>query len=74
MIGYEKDIKPLFSSDQRTCMLPWLDLWNYEQTKLKVGKIIQRLKSGTMPDDDTAPWPLEKIAIIEKWREDGLHP
>ncbi|TFV37853.1 hypothetical protein [Bradyrhizobium niftali] len=73
-VGYEKDVKPLFSSSQRECMLDRFDLWNYEQTKSKADKIIQRLKNGSMPADDTAPWPPERIAIIEGWKTDGLLP
>lgn len=77
--SFEKDVKPLFSSTQRDCMLGMppnkrFDLYVYDDVKRKCGKIISRLKDGTMPADDTAPWPPERIAIIENWKAQRFPP
>jgi hypothetical protein len=69
-VSFEKDVKPLFSDSQRTCMMQarHFDLCSYDDVKTWCDKIIRRLKDGSMPDDDTAPWPPERIAIIENWK------
>ena len=69
-VSFEDDVKVLFSDSQRDCMLQarGFDLHKYEDVKLWCRKIISRLQDGTMPDDDTAPWPRERIAIIQSWQ------
>jgi hypothetical protein len=75
-ISFEQDIKPLFSQSQRDCMVAarHFDLFKYEDTKLWCAKIISRLKDGSMPDDETAPWPAERIALIEDWKAQKFPP
>jgi len=72
--SYQGDVKPLFSQSQRDCMTFKFDLYSYDDTKTWCGKIIKRLKDGDMPADGTAPWPAERIAIIEAWRDQGFPP
>jgi hypothetical protein len=69
-VSFEADVKVLFSDSQRDCMVEArrFDLHNYDDTKKWCSKIIARLKDGSMPDDDTAPWPADRIAIIEAWQ------
>lgn len=76
VISFEADVKTLFSDSQRDCMLNarHFDLFKYEDVKKWCGKIIDRLHDGSMPDDDTAPWPPERIAVIENWRDQGYPP
>ncbi|MBR1164603.1 hypothetical protein [Bradyrhizobium elkanii] len=73
-VGFEADVKPLFSDSQQGCMIRTrgLDLHKYDDVKSWCERIIARLEDGTMPDDDTAPWPEDRIAIIKAWREQGF--
>ena len=72
--SYQYDVKPLFSDSQQQCMKFKFDLYSYDDTKKWCGRIITALKDGTMPADDSAPWPPERIAIIENWRDQGFAP
>lgn len=73
-ISFETDVKPLFSDSQRECMLTKFDLHKYADVKTWCKKIVIRLKDGSMPADDSAPWPAERIAIIENWKAQGFPP
>jgi hypothetical protein len=72
-VSYALHIKPLFSQSQRDCMLQsrkW-DLFNYADVQNKAQAIYARVESGSMPDDDTAPWPDEWVALFKRWIDEG---
>ncbi len=72
MIGFERDIKPLFRAGDREFMLYVFDLWEHEDVKADAANILDRVKDGTMPCDE--PWPQERIALFEAWMEAGCRP
>lgn len=60
-------IQPLFTSDQRTCMIKSFDLAKYEDVKKWSAKIAHSLSAKTMPADASNPWPDEWIALFNRW-------
>jgi hypothetical protein len=64
-------IAPLFTSDQRTCMLAKFDLAKYADVKAHAPKILQRLQDQSMPADDSNPWPDEWVALFKRWISEG---
>jgi hypothetical protein len=45
------------------------DLWSYADVQTHAAAIAERLKNGSMPCDGA--WPPERIALFERWVEDG---
>ena len=73
-VEFYRDIMRLFSQSQRDCMLVArkFDLHKPDDVKLWHKKIVSKLKNGSMPTDGTAPWPADRIALIEQWKTDGF--
>jgi hypothetical protein len=67
-------IQPLFTSDQRTCMIKAFDLAKYEDVKKWSDKIAHSLTAKTMPADPSNPWPDEWIALFNRWVAEGCNP
>lgn len=72
MIGFERDIKPLFRESDRAEMDFVFDLWSFDDVRTSANPILERLTDGTMPCD--APWDEEKIARFRLWVEQGCKP
>ncbi len=67
-------IQPLFTSDQRTCMIKAFDLAKYEDVKKWSDKIAHSVTAKTMPADASNPWPDEWIALFNRWVAEGCNP
>ena len=67
-------IAPMFSSSQRQCMINRFDLAKYEDVKQKANQIYQRIADGSMPADDTNPWPDEWLQLLKRWIDEGCAP
>jgi hypothetical protein len=72
MPSFEKDIKPLFRSEDRTAMEYYIDLWNYEEVKAEAENVLARVEDLTMPCDD--PWDEERIQLLRDWVSEGCTP
>lgn len=71
-VRFDKHIKPMFRSSDRTSMTFAFDLWQYADVHHHAAAIEARLQAGTMPCDGA--WPAEKIAIFSRWVEEGANP
>ena len=67
-------IRPLFTVDQRNCMIKSFDLGKYEDVKQWSVKIAHSLNAKTMPADASKPWPDEWIALFNRWVAEGCNP
>jgi hypothetical protein len=73
MLGYARDIKPLFRSTDVDAMKPrGLDLWSYADVRARADDILSRLQDGSMPCDGT--WQPTAIGKFEQWIVDGRLP
>ena len=72
-LGFEDDIKPLFRSSDRDCMLgnsfPQFDLWDWKQVEGAADRILGRLRAGDMPPD--GPWPQNQVGLFASWIQEG---
>lgn len=64
-------IAPLFTAEQRQCMIGRFDLAKYEDVKAHGVVIGERLEDKSMPADDSNPWPDEWIALFKRWVDEG---
>jgi hypothetical protein len=71
-LSFASDIKPLFRESDRTSMKRAFDLWSYDDVVAHGEAIAGRLKNGSMPCD--GPWPEDRVALFERWFEDGRAP
>jgi hypothetical protein len=69
-ISFDTDIKPLFREKDRDSMRGSFDLWSYADIQTHAAPVAQRLKDGSMPCD--GPWPPDRVALFERWIEDGM--
>ena len=67
-------IRPLFTSDQQSCMTGSFDLAKYEDVKHWSVKMSQRLVDKTMPADASNPWPDEWMALFNRLVTEGCNP
>ena len=73
MLGYAKDIRPLFRSTDVDAMQPrGLDLWSYADVRASADEILSRLQEGSMPCD--GPWQASAIDTFKQWIVDGKLP
>lgn len=72
MLGFEKDIKPLFRASDRQEMEFVFDLWSHEDVRANAERILERLEDRTMPCD--AEWDEENIKLFRAWIEHGCNP
>jgi hypothetical protein len=71
-VSFERDIKPLFLSFDRSAMLFAFDLWRCEDVVENASMILERLEAGDMPCDRS--WPGEHIALFRSWMKMGHRP
>ena len=64
----------MFTDAQRRCMSPYLDLSSFDEVKANAEAIYARVRDGSMPADDTAPWPSEWVALFRRWIDEGCDP
>jgi hypothetical protein len=75
--SYALHLRPLFTEDQRQCMLPGprgFDLTRFEDVRDRAELIFSRLDDRSMPADDTGPWPDEWIQLFRRWIDEGCQP
>lgn len=73
MLGYERDIKPMFRIKDVDAMKPrGLNLWAYIEVRGAADKILGRLEAGSMPCD--GQWQPGAIAKFKQWIADGKLP
>jgi hypothetical protein len=51
-----------------------LDLSDYETVKRNANGVFERLADGSMPADETGPWPSEWTSLFKRWIEEGCAP
>jgi hypothetical protein len=71
-VQFEADIKPLFREKDRQSMQRHFDLGSYEDVRDHADRILDRLRSGTMPCDGA--WPLEQVETFKRWVDSGKLP
>ena len=71
-IRFASEIKPLFRESDRTSMRRAFDLWSYDDVVAHARAIAGRLKDGSMPCDGA--WPGERVALFERWLDEGAAP
>ena len=73
MLGYKKDIRPLFRSSDVDAMKPrGLDLSSYAEVHASAEDILSRLQDGSMPCDGR--WQRAAIDTFKQWIADGKLP
>jgi hypothetical protein len=73
MLGYAKDIKPLFrSTDVGAMKRQGLDLGSYKDVHARADDILSRLQDGSMPCD--GQWPQKSVDKFKQWIADGKLP
>ncbi len=74
LLTFEEHIKPLFREDpdRRVMRVFGMDLHSHQDVSARADAILARLSDGSMPCD--GPWPPDRIALFEKWIEDGKRP
>jgi hypothetical protein len=71
-IRFASEIKPLFRDSDRAAMRRAFDLWSYDDVVAHGQAIAGRLKDGSMPCDGA--WPGERVALFERWLDEGAAP
>ena len=73
MLGYRKDIRPLFRNTDVDAMKPrGLDLSSYADVRASADDILSRLQDESMPCD--GPWGQTAIDTFKQWITDGKLP
>ena len=71
-VGYDKDIKPLFTETDRSHMEFMMDLWSYDDVKANANEILDAVSNGRMPPG--GPWPADKVDLVNRWIQGGCQP
>ena len=71
-VSYESDIKPLFRDQDQQAMSGSFDLWSYDDVRRYATPIVDRLRSGTMPCDQS--WPEHQVDLFQRWIDTGMAP
>ncbi len=69
-LSFERDIKPMFSEEQRMQMKWTFDLWDYDSFRENVAEILKRIETRDVPFEDGLP--KERLAILRSWMREGL--
>ena len=80
-LSFAADIKSLFTAVDVSHMKLFFDLSSYDDVKTNSEEILNRLNGvggHVMPPPPSrggeGPWPPERIAIFQRWRDDGCQP
>jgi hypothetical protein len=70
--AFERDIRPLFRSEDVTAMSFAFNLASYEDVRINAEAIYERLADGSMPCDNG--WPTEQVERFRAWVDAGSPP
>jgi hypothetical protein len=73
-VGFNNDIRPLFTQIDINHMSFFCDLSNYDDVKTNAEEILRRLKGeggNVMPPPPRGPWSADKIALFQSWIDGG---
>ncbi len=70
--SFERDIGPLFRTEDVESMLFAFDLRSYDDVRENAAEILERLEEGSMPCDET--WPQTQIERFRAWIAGGMQP
>jgi hypothetical protein len=70
LVGFERDIKPLFRERDRRSMLGSFDLWSYDDVRANADAILDRVSDGSMPCDTA--WSAEQVDVLQRWIDLGM--
>jgi hypothetical protein len=70
LVGFERDVKPLFRERDRRSMLGSFDLWSYDDVRANADAILDRVSDGSMPCDTA--WAPEQIDVLQRWIDVGM--
>ena len=76
-VGFENDIKPLFTDIDRDHMSFMFDLSSYDDVKNNADDIYDAVSNHRMPPPpprDNGPWSQDKIDKFKAWMDGGFHP
>jgi hypothetical protein len=71
-VQFESHIKPLFREKDRDSMRLHFDLGSYGDVSDHADRILERLRSGSMPCDGA--WPPQQVEVFERWVSGGKLP
>jgi hypothetical protein len=69
VVGYERDIRPLFREKDVTSMSKAFDLASYNDVRANAGKILAKVADGSMPCDGA--WPQDRVELFRSWVDAG---
>ncbi len=69
-LSFERDIKSMFSEEQRMRMKWAFDLWDYDSFKENVADILKRIETRDVPFEDGLP--KDRLALLRSWMREGL--
>jgi hypothetical protein len=70
--SFERDIGPLFRTEDVESMLFAFDLRSYDDVRENADEILERLEEGSMPCDEL--WPQTQIERFRAWIAGGKQP
>ena len=70
LVGFERDVKPLFRERDRRSMLSSFDLWSYDDVRANADAILDRVSDGSMPCDTA--WTPEQVDVLQRWIDLGM--
>ncbi|HEX4247628.1 MAG TPA: CDGSH iron-sulfur domain-containing protein [Pseudonocardia sp.] len=71
-VSFERHIQGLFRGRDRAAMRFAFDLHSAADVGQHASAILAKLRDGSMPCD--GPWPDERIAVFQRWVEEGTQP
>jgi CDGSH-type Zn-finger protein/truncated hemoglobin YjbI len=69
-VSFDEHIKALFREKDRESMRFALDLGAYSDVCANANEILDRVRSGSMPCDNS--WPAEWVELFERWISTGM--
>jgi hypothetical protein len=69
VVGYERDIRPLFREKDVSSMSKAFDLASYNDVRANADKILAKVADGSMPCDGA--WPQDRVELFRSWVDAG---
>jgi hypothetical protein len=69
VVGYERDIRPLFREKDVSSMSKAFDLASYNDVRANADKILAKVADGSMPCDGA--WPQDRVELFRGWVDAG---